>query len=96
MDRRDFIKTMTVAAAGTALSGIARAEDRPRNDDRPNILLIMTDDQREGLTSASGNPSLKTPAMDSLARDGIRFERAYCANPVCVPSRMTHTCSATE
>lgn len=37
--------------------------------------------------SCTGNPWLKTPAMDSIARNGARFERAYCVNPVCVPSR---------
>lgn len=35
-----------------------------------------------------GNPHLRTPAMDSLARDGVAFQHAYCCNPVCVPSRV--------
>jgi len=54
---------------------------------QPNILFIMTDQQHAGMMSCTGNKWLKTPAMDSLAREGVRFERAYCANPVCVPSR---------
>jgi arylsulfatase A-like enzyme len=54
----------------------------------PNILFIMTDQQHAGMMSCAGNPDLKTPAMDSLARDGIRFTNAYAANPVCVPSRI--------
>jgi arylsulfatase A-like enzyme len=54
---------------------------------KPNILFIMTDQQHAGMMSCAGNEWLSTPAMDSLARDGIRFERAYCTNPVCVPSR---------
>ena len=57
-------------------------------DSRPNILFIMTDQQHAGMMSCTGNPYLKTPAMDSLARDGIRFTNAYAANPVCVPSRI--------
>ncbi|MBT3602446.1 MAG: sulfatase-like hydrolase/transferase [Candidatus Latescibacteria bacterium] len=56
-------------------------------DSRPNILFIMTDQQHAGMMSCTGNTRLKTPAMDSLARAGMRFERAYCTNPVCVPSR---------
>lgn len=56
-------------------------------DDRPNILFIMTDQQHAGMMSCTGNVWLKTPAMDRLAREGMRFERAYCTNPVCVPSR---------
>lgn len=39
--------------------------------------------------SCAGNKHLKTPAMDGLAKEGIRFERAYCSNPVCVPSRIS-------
>jgi arylsulfatase A-like enzyme len=39
------------------------------------------------MMSCAGNPHLMTPAMDGLARGGARFERAYCANPVCAPSR---------
>jgi choline-sulfatase len=60
-----------------------------RNDvsDRPNIVFIMTDQQSFNMMSCAGNPYLKTPAMDSLAAEGVRFERAYCANPVCIPSR---------
>lgn len=43
------------------------------------------------MMSCTGNKWVNTPAMDSLAREGIRFERAYCANPVCVPSRTSMT-----
>ena len=53
----------------------------------PNILLIMTDQQHAAMMSCAGNQQLQTPAMDQLAQDGIRFERAYCTNPVCVASR---------
>ena len=54
---------------------------------KPNILLITTDQQHDRMMSCTGNESLETPAIDSLAHDGIRFEKAYCTNPVCVPSR---------
>lgn len=54
---------------------------------KPNILLIITDQQHAGMLSCAGNTHLKTPNLDSLARAGARFERAYCGNPVCVPSR---------
>jgi choline-sulfatase len=56
---------------------------------RPNILLIITDQQQAGMMSCAGNPYLKTPAMDRLAAQGVRFQRAYCSNPVCVPSRFS-------
>ena len=53
----------------------------------PNILFIMTDQQHATMMSCAGNQQLQTPAMDQLALDGIRFEKAYCTNPVCVASR---------
>ncbi len=54
----------------------------------PNVIYVFTDQQHAGMMSCTGNPHLQTPAMDSLARTGVRFERAYSANPVCVPSRV--------
>lgn len=54
---------------------------------KPNVLLIITDQQHAGMLSAAGNPYVRTPALDRLAATGARFERAYCGNPVCVPSR---------
>jgi arylsulfatase A-like enzyme len=56
---------------------------------QPNILLIMTDQQAPGMMSCTGTPWLHTPAIDGLAAHGVRFEHAVCANPVCVPSRMS-------
>lgn len=54
---------------------------------QPNILFLFTDQQHAGMLSCAGNRWVKTPAMDSLAANGTRFDRAYCVNPVCVPSR---------
>jgi choline-sulfatase len=56
-------------------------------DTRPNIVYIFTDQQSATMMSCAGNDDLETPAMDSLAAEGVRFERAYCGNPVCLPSR---------
>ena len=57
--------------------------------ERPNILVIMTDQQSAYMMSCTGNDTLRTPALDRLAGSGIRFERAYATNPVCVPSRFS-------
>ena len=51
------------------------------NRERPNIILIMTDQQTADAMSNRGNPHLHTPAMDQLAADGVVFTRAYCAYP---------------
>ncbi len=56
---------------------------------RPNIVFIMTDQQHAGMLGCAGNPHLRTPALDRLAAAGVRFERAYACNPVCVPSRFS-------
>ena len=55
--------------------------------DRPNILLLITDQQSNRALSCAGNSHLHTPHMDALAASGVRFEQAYCAAPVCGPSR---------
>ena len=56
---------------------------------QPNILFILTDQQNAKMLGCAGNAHVKTPAMDSIARRGLRFERAYCMNPMCVPSRFS-------
>lgn len=56
---------------------------------RPNIIFIVTDQQSAHMMSCAGNPWLKTPAMDYIALNGIRFERAYPTNPVCSPARIS-------
>jgi len=54
---------------------------------RPNILLITTDQQRYDGVGANGNSLIRTPRLDGLAAQGVRFERCYIQNPVCMPSR---------
>lgn len=56
---------------------------------KPNIIFILTDQQSATMMSCAGNKFMNTPAMDSMAENGMRFERAYCTNPVCVPSRFS-------
>jgi len=55
--------------------------------DRPNVLLIMADDQGWGDTSYNGHPELKTPHLDELAKSGLRFDRFYAAHFNCSPTR---------
>ena len=56
---------------------------------RPNILVIFTDQQSATMMSCAENRYFQTPAMDSLAERGTRFERAYCSFPVCIASRFS-------
>lgn len=56
---------------------------------KPNILYIMTDQQTAHMMSCSGTKWINTPNIDRIAQKGIRFTRAYCSNPVCIPSRFS-------
>ena len=53
---------------------------------RPNVLLLMADDLNTAL-SGFGHPQCKTPMLDRLAREGVRFENMHCQYPVCGASR---------
>ncbi len=54
---------------------------------KPNVLLVFTDQQNASIMSAAGNPYLNTPAMDKIASRGIMFTQSYCTSPVCGPAR---------
>ncbi|MCK4998833.1 MAG: sulfatase-like hydrolase/transferase [Anaerohalosphaera sp.] len=89
MDRRDFIKTIGVGAAGFTMGGCGSLEvstNRKANR-KPNIILVMADDQGWGDMGYNGHPVLKTPNFDAMAAEGLRFDRFYAAAPVCSPTR---------
>jgi len=64
-----------------------RAEDRPGQQDRPNIVLILADDLGYGDLGCYGQRRIKTPCIDRLAAEGIRFTDHYAGSTVCAPSR---------
>ncbi len=86
MNRRTALKTLGGAAslAAAGFPYISKAQNR-----RPNILFMMTDDQRWDCMSAAGNKILKTPNMDRLAAGGVRFTNGFVTNSLCAPSRAT-------
>ena len=57
--------------------------------ERPNVILIMADDMGWGDAAYNGHPLIKTPALDAMAAEGIKFNRFYSASPVCSPTRMS-------
>ncbi|MCA9446010.1 MAG: sulfatase-like hydrolase/transferase [Candidatus Omnitrophica bacterium] len=78
--RRDFIKTSVVAAAATASWSSTTAR-------KPNLLFIWTDEQRPDTMAVYGNPNIHAPNLNKLAKESVVFQRAYCTQPVCTPSR---------
>jgi len=90
--RRDFLKAAGLGAAVLVVPGCIstfnqRAAKAPSN--RPNIILIMSDDMGHGDVGFNGNKIIKTPSLDAMAREGIRFTRFYAGGPVCSPTRGT-------
>ncbi len=81
MDRRSFNRTLAGAffTAGAALG--------QKKDSRPNIVFILTDDQRRDSLGCYGNAEVRTPNIDRLAKDGVLFERASVTSAICTPSR---------
>ncbi len=57
--------------------------------EKPNIVLVMTDDQGWGQTGYYNHPVLKTPNLDKMAKNGLRFDRFYAGAPNCSPTRAT-------
>ena len=71
----------------TALLSIAWVAASTAAESQPNILFCISDDQSYAHTGANGDPVVKTPAFDRVARDGLRFVHAFCNAPSCGPSR---------
>ena len=85
--RREFLVNAEMGAAGAclALSGIGM---QAASNKRPNIIFILTDDQRYDAIGCLGNPPwLKTPNMDRLVKEGLLFRNSFCTNSLCAPSR---------
>lgn len=78
--RHQVISISSVLLAGTIAGCNSRAERSQVAKDngiRPNILILLADDQRSDALGCSGNPYIRTPNIDSLARAGVRFSNAY-------------------
>ena len=73
-------------AAGTAAAALTNASP-VRAQGRPNVLFILADDLGYGDLSCYGRPDYKTPVLDRLAEQGMKFTSAYAAAPVCTPTR---------
>jgi N-sulfoglucosamine sulfohydrolase len=69
------------------LSAMPSLQAAEADADKPNILIILSDDHSAAHLGCNGNPDIKTPNLDAFSASGLRCERAYVTCPQCVPSR---------
>jgi len=86
LTRRSFIRAAGLTLATLAAPAPGAAQSGSQRTGRPNVLLVVTDDQGYGDLSCHGNPILKTPNLDALHRQSVRFTDFHVA-PMCTPTR---------
>ncbi len=74
-------------AASASESSPVSAQQSPARAERPNIIFLLTDDQRADTLSIAGHPHVQTPNIDALATRGVRYSNAFTVQPICAPSR---------
>jgi arylsulfatase A-like enzyme len=77
------------AALAFLLLGACAAPPQARPERRPNVVFILTDNQGAWTLGCYGNRDIRTPAIDRLASEGVRFTRCFSSNAVCSPTRAT-------
>ena len=80
------MKNLVVLVLGVLAVASARGAT-PSDSGRPNVLVLHVDQLRIDCLGVYGNPDVKTPYIDRLASDGVRYTSSFCAFPVCTPSR---------
>lgn len=85
--RRDFLKSCAIGGSLPLVLLMPGRNLSASEPQQPNILLCISDDQSYPHAGANGDPIIKTPAFDRVAREGIRFTLDFCDAPSCAPSR---------
>ncbi len=78
--------TLITCLQGFAAASLFVFQHQAIADSRPNIIFVLTDDQRFDTLGCTGNTVVQTPHLDRLAADGVLFERAYVTSAICTPS----------
>ena len=88
MQRRDFFRTAGLGIASMALPGCLNAASKTVGGNKhPNIIYILVDDLGYGDLGCYGQKRIKTPSLDKMANEGMRFTQHYSGSTVCAPSR---------
>ena len=85
-NRRDFLKHIVSSAAALSVAGCADGLQQ-ESKNKPNIIFIMADDLGYGDLGCYGQDQIKTPHIDRMAAQGMRFTDHYAGSTVCAPSR---------
>jgi arylsulfatase A-like enzyme len=88
--RREFLKRlgyMTGSAAALSILPSCKSLGQITGKKQPNIIFIMTDDHASHAMSCYGSKINKTPNLDRIANEGIRFDNSFCTNSICAPCR---------
>ena len=80
VNRRQFLQASAAAAVAAPFAACGRSR-------RPNVVFVLSDDLRWDAMGVAGHPFLKTPNIDRLANEGVRFRNAFCTSSLCSPSR---------
>lgn len=86
MDRRDFLKVSGAVMCSLGVGGCLE-EFSGSNPNRPNIVFVMADDHAANAMSCYGSGLNRTPNLDRLASEGMKFNNCFCTNSICAPSR---------
>ena len=82
-----FLKTNIIKFVVLVFSIITIVGCANKQNQRPNVIFILTDDQRNNTLGCAGHPIIKTPIIDKLASEGIRFKNAFVTTSICAASR---------
>lgn len=95
INRRDFVKSISIGAAGVGSSGVFGSVtaahgvflNKPLPEKKPNVIIIFCDQLRSSALGCYGNKFVKTPHIDKLSQNGFLFEQGISNSPVCTPAR---------
>ena len=85
--RRKIFMIMGLLVLG--VMSCQKPDELPYSNEQPNIIFLLTDDQRDNTFGAMAHPFVHTPQIDDLINNGVRFSNTYIAEPVCSPSRVS-------
>lgn len=85
--RRDVLKAIGLGATALAIPGCFQADMSTSKKQKPNIVLINVDDMGYGDLGCYGSKLSRTPRLDRMAKDGVKFTSFYVGSPMCTPSR---------